>query len=1093
MMRNKRSFLGIGIIYVIGEVLLQGLTFFLLPLYTRHLSSMEYGQMTWATTISGFVGFFSVLCIYMGYQRFYKEYDRPSIQKLRNTAFTFSIVVGSGFLFATLGLGKWLAEPVLGFDGAYEVFIYMILGNLLSQLGSLFIADYYLEYKALPTVVLNVARLILMVSMTAFFVIVRQEGVAGVFKGQFASHLVLMGYFLAINRKTLRLEIEKKMLWKMLTFSIGLLLLQLASNMMTLSDRYFLIKYRSFEETGIYSIGYRIGMLITPLFAGPFKSIFIPYKYEIWQDEDAQEKFNNMYFQYHLIGGFVLLAVAVYARLLIYLFTTQEYLSAYRIVPLILLSYFIYGKSGFFNLGFELKNKTYYGSAVMAVGGGINILLNFLLIPRLGMTGASIAALLSFAAVNQIYRKAAMALYPVRYDFEKTARIYGILFLLYGAYYIVSSTNLHIGWDFPLGLLLLAAYIGLSLALKLIQGKDLASVYRLVVNRASIRLPLVSPIKSYETADSLLIEERSIVMKSTPIRLHIHLGTEWKRGESSFLKGRIFAAGKSMEGKDLARYFEQAPIQEKLQRLQGVNGFFSYIEYGDWGVFAAVDIVQSIPIFYAMGKRGFYLSDDPRWIQDRIYDWEYDDAAKNELLLTRYVTGPDTLYPHIKQLQAGEALFLHKNEAGHKALETIRYFQFSHGEDLRMSRKELLKEHDLVLRNAFERLIEWANNRPIVIPLSGGYDSRLIALMLKELGYDQIITFSYGLPNNPEETVSRQVAQNLGLKWFFVPYDEVSMYRWINSKEWKAFREKADGLRVACFDRDWPAVWELKKRKLIPDNAIFVPGHSGDFTAGGHIPSYLYKKKKIKAEELTKYILKTHYTMWNWQGERESMEPKMQMRILDSLGTEPGTVIGDPSYAYERWVWQEFEAKYLINGVRVYEFWGYEWWMPLWDREYVEFWKRVPIKWRYNGRLYQEYVINLYAKLAGIPLEEARRRNDTPTGTARLHSLILESKNRVSGTPLGLLMKRFNPLWTQGKERKLPKEEMLEMDWEQSAGRMKKGLYDQLLPYMTSRSSAATLEQLGYISYSDDYVPDKVMEFLEGLKGRPVSQIGRNG
>jgi O-antigen/teichoic acid export membrane protein len=1005
-MRGKRSFLGIGIIYVIGEVLLQGLNFFLLPIYTRHLSSTEYGQVTWVTAISGFVGFFSVLCIFMGYQRFYKECDKASIQKLRNTAFTFSILVGSGFLFVTLVSGKWLAEPVLGFDGAYEVFVYMVLGNLVSQLGSLFIADYYLEYQAFPTVLLNVARLILMVSLTTFFVIVRQEGVAGVFKGQFASHFILLAYFLAMNRKTLRLEIEKEMLWKMLTFSIGLLFLQLASNIMTLSDRYFLIKFRSFEETGIYSIGYRVGMLITPLFAGPFKSIFIPYKYEIWKDGDAQEKFNYIYLQYHLIGSFVVLAVAVYARLLIYLSTTQEYLSAYRIVPLILLSYFIYGKSGFFNLGFELKNKTYYMSAVMAAGGGINILLNFLLIPRLGMTGASMAALLSYAAVNQIYRKAAMALYPVKYDHKKTARIYGILFLLYGAYYVVSSTKLPIGWDFPLGLLLLAAYIGLSLTLKLIQREDLAAAYRLIRNRASIRPSYVPPIKSYRTTDSLLLEERSIVMKKTPIRLHIHLGTDWKRGETSFFKGRISVAGKSMEGKDFAQYFEQVPIQEKLHRLQEVNGFFAYIEHGDWGVFAAVDIVQSIPIFYAMGNREFYLSDDPRWIQDRIYDWEYDEGAKNELLLTRYVTGRDTLYPHIKQLQAGEALFLHKNEAGQKALEIVRYFQFSRRGDIRVSKKELLKEHDLLLRNAFGRLIEWANNRPIVIPLSGGYDSRLIALMLKELGYDQIITFSYGLPNNPEAVVSRQVAQNLGLKWFFIPYDEVSMYQWINSKEWKAFREKADGLRVACSDRDWPAVWELKKRKLIPDNAIFVPGHSGDFISGGHIPRSLYKKRKIKAEELAEYILGTHYTMWNWQGERESMEPQMQQRIFSALGTEAGSIIEDPSNAYERWVWQEFEAKYLINGIRVYEYWGYEWWMPLWDREYAEFWKRVPRKWCYKERLYKEYVINLYAKLAGISLKEARRRNDTPTGTVRLHSLLLASKNRLSGTALGRLLKR---------------------------------------------------------------------------------------
>ena len=35
-------------------------------------------------------------------------------------------------------------------------------------------------------------------------------------------------------------------------------------------------------------------------------------------------------------------------------------------------------------------------------------------------------------------------------------------------------------------------------------------------------------------------------------------------------------------------------------------------------------------------------------------------------------------------------------------------------------------------QNAVRRLIAFANNRTIVVPLSGGYDSRLIAYHLRE-------------------------------------------------------------------------------------------------------------------------------------------------------------------------------------------------------------------------------------------------------------------------------------------------------------------------------------------------------------------------
>ncbi len=42
--------------------------------------------------------------------------------------------------------------------------------------------------------------------------------------------------------------------------------------------------------------------------------------------------------------------------------------------------------------------------------------------------------------------------------------------------------------------------------------------------------------------------------------------------------------------------------------------------------------------------------------------------------------------------------------------------------------------------------------------------------------------------------------------------------------------------------------------------------------------------------------------------------------------------------------------------MRVYEHFGYEWLIPLWDSELFEYWKKVPIEWRYNRKLYFECV-----------------------------------------------------------------------------------------------------------------------------------------
>ncbi|WP_269848621.1 asparagine synthase-related protein [Methanosarcina horonobensis] len=50
----------------------------------------------------------------------------------------------------------------------------------------------------------------------------------------------------------------------------------------------------------------------------------------------------------------------------------------------------------------------------------------------------------------------------------------------------------------------------------------------------------------------------------------------------------------------------------------------------------------------------------------------------------------------------------------------------------------------------------------------------------------------------------------------------------------------------------------------------------------------------------------------------------------------------------------ERQAKFIINSVRVYEFFGYEWRIPLWDAELMEFFLRVPIEHRINRNLYKK-------------------------------------------------------------------------------------------------------------------------------------------
>jgi len=87
-----------------------------------------------------------------------------------------------------------------------------------------------------------------------------------------------------------------------------------------------------------------------------------------------------------------------------------------------------------------------------------------------------------------------------------------------------------------------------------------------------------------------------------------------------------------------------------------------------------------------------------------------------------------------------------------------------------LDKSECFERLDSIYKNVFSRLIESVQGRTIVIPLSGGYDSRSSAAILKKLGYGNVICFTYGRPESFEVQTSEKVAKDLGYKWCFINY-----------------------------------------------------------------------------------------------------------------------------------------------------------------------------------------------------------------------------------------------------------------------------------------------------------------------------------
>lgn len=203
-----------------------------------------------------------------------------------------------------------------------------------------------------------------------------------------------------------------------------------------------------------------------------------------------------------------------------------------------------------------------------------------------------------------------------------------------------------------------------------------------------------------------------------------------------------------------------------------------------------------------------------------------------EFLVTGYVTGPDILFDRISQVQAGEYLVYDKRDG---SLAKHFYHRFWHGSYFLDSEEDLLDRLDEIFVCISQRLIESTEGRQIMVPLSGGLDSQTVVAMLKWLGVEDVICFNYGKKGNREADISRQVAEALGYQWYFVEYTKDKLYDNYYSDEMQRYREYGGNLVSLPHTQDFFAIKELEGEGKIPENVVFVPGHSGDMISGGYI------------------------------------------------------------------------------------------------------------------------------------------------------------------------------------------------------------------------------------------------------------------
>ena len=399
---------------------------------------------------------------------------------------------------------------------------------------------------------------------------------------------------------------------------------------------------------------------------------------------------------------------------------------------------------------------------------------------------------------------------------------------------------------------------------------------------------------------------------------------------------------------------ERPGLDHAVAALRAADGHFAAIIEGPDFLLACVDHCRSIPVFFAARAGAPVVSNDARTVKTNAGLDRIDTVSGTEAAMAGFVTGRNTLYEGLAQLQAGDLLW-HDKRSGKTSVR--QYYVYAPGPLNRAHEAGLIEQLGEVTDRAMNRVVDQAAGAPIWVPLSAGLDSRLILCKLVELGYDNLAAFSYGPAGNDEAKAARTAARRLGVPWRFYPNRSRDMRRLYASDARAAYWAYSDGLCTLPNFQDFPTLHGLRERGELPDGVVIVNGQTGDFISGGHIPRALYENAAPTLDDLFDAIVAKHYSLWQSLKTPDNLD-RLRARVWENLGLRGDERVSrdDVVALYERWEYQERQAKHIINGQRNYDFLGIPWALPLWDRGLVEFWRTVPPRFKFGQRLYRRYL-----------------------------------------------------------------------------------------------------------------------------------------
>ncbi|MET2984689.1 lipopolysaccharide biosynthesis protein [Aureibaculum conchae] len=430
--------------YGFASFLGQIIGFLLLPIYTTHLSTKDYGIMAMLTFISLFFAPLANMGVTNAiFRRFNLHKDEFLQIKSLSVGSIFVVFTSLAWFIAGFMFSKELTLLLVD-EIKYEPLVKLCLvTSFFVSVGQIFTVVLRAQRRVMQISIVKVIQLLITVGCTIYFVVVLLKGVEGIILGTLIGSVFafLIQYILCF--KWFKFSTDFMELKALLKYGLPFLPHRLMAFGSGFLSQFFIKEFIGLSETGLYNIALRFALPLA-FIIGSIQSAWVPIKFQVHREEGENSAliFRQLISFYFIILLLLFAGSITFGPELLRVMTASEYHAAVYLVPFVLLIPVSQGIYFMLGTGFEFTENTKPMPLVSGSGLLVLSVLGYFLIDVVGIYGVVFGLIASWLTMAILIRYFSNQRFYVPINFKLILKIVILFLLLVGVIFSIQSLSL---------------------------------------------------------------------------------------------------------------------------------------------------------------------------------------------------------------------------------------------------------------------------------------------------------------------------------------------------------------------------------------------------------------------------------------------------------------------------------------------------------------------------------------------------------------------------------------------------------------------------------------------------------------------------